>query len=139
MCLVLLDLSTAFHTVNHNLLLNRQKDRYGFNGMILLWIQSYLTNICCNWGPWGWWGIIIQKDISIWCTSEQCTRSCLASFGHWAITDICRKHAVSFHAYADGQQIISLLIFPSKRKRVKGTVHQWDWKLHAWCALFYIS
>ena len=41
-CLILLDLSAAFDTVNHQLLLNRLKDRFGFGGVILDWIRSCL-------------------------------------------------------------------------------------------------
>ena len=44
-CLVLLDLSAAFDKVNHKLLLNRLKYRFGINGTIFQWIKSYLTNI----------------------------------------------------------------------------------------------
>ena len=38
-CLILLDLSAAFDTVNHQLLLNRLKYRFGFGGVILDWIR----------------------------------------------------------------------------------------------------
>ena len=41
-CLVLLDLSAAFDTVDHDLLLNRLHFRYGFDEIILNWISSYL-------------------------------------------------------------------------------------------------
>ena len=43
-CLILLDLSAAFDTVNHKHLLNRLKYRFGIDGTILQWIESYLTN-----------------------------------------------------------------------------------------------
>ena len=43
MCLVFLDLSVAFDTVNHELLLNHLKYHFGFQGMVLQWLQSYLT------------------------------------------------------------------------------------------------
>ena len=42
-CLVLLDLSVAFDTINHQLLLNHLKYHFGFQGMVLQWLQSYLT------------------------------------------------------------------------------------------------
>ena len=42
-CLVLLDLSAAFNTVSHKLLLNWLKYQFGITGCALSWIKSYLT------------------------------------------------------------------------------------------------
>ena len=42
--LVLIDLSAAFDTINHQLLLRRLKSSSGINETALLWFESYLTN-----------------------------------------------------------------------------------------------
>ena len=42
-CLLLLDLSATFDTIDKTVLLNRVKYRFGYGGKVLDWIGSYLT------------------------------------------------------------------------------------------------
>ena len=41
--LILLDLTAAFDTVDHNVLLSRLKTKFGVTGVALQWISSYLS------------------------------------------------------------------------------------------------
>ena len=45
--LVLLDLSAAFHSIDHSLLLDCLKYKLGVNGTALAWFSPYLTNRIC--------------------------------------------------------------------------------------------
>ncbi len=42
--LVVLDLSAAFNTIDHNILLNRLENFVGISGRALAWLKSYLTD-----------------------------------------------------------------------------------------------
>ena len=107
MCLVMLDLSATFDTVNHHLLLNRLKYRFGVCDLALAWLKSYLTNRTqC---------VVIQNDNG--CTAQSAKKPLTQGIPQGSILrpilfnlfvaplgELCRANGVSFQGYADDTQ-----------------------------------
>ena len=110
--LVLLDMSAAFDTVDHNVMLRRLQDRYGVNGTAHRWFASYLCNR--------------QQSVLIDCEQSDPTT---ISFGvpqgsvvgpemfiaySAPIEDIINAHNLCSMSYADDTQIYVLIKPPDR-------------------------
>ena len=103
MFLLLLDLSAAFDTVNHSLLLSRLENSFGITGTVLQWFHSYLTGR-------SQFVEINDTKSSVRDLTVGVPQSCvLGPILHLLYTaplaEIIRSHGLVYHFCADGTQL----------------------------------
>lgn len=101
-CLILLDLSAAFDTLDVSLILNRLKYRYGFGGVVLKWLECYLSgrrqSVEID-------GVSSDPgDLSFGVPQGSLLGPKIFSNFVAPVGEICRRHGVNFHGYADDTQ-----------------------------------
>ena len=101
--LVLLDLSAAFDTVDHHILITRLKHRFGITGKALGWIQPYLSGRT----QFVKIGTERSSNRNLLCGVPQGSvlGPILYSMYTSPLTDIMSKHNMNHHFYADDNQI----------------------------------
>ena len=112
--LVFLDMSAAFDTVNHKILLSRLSDSFGIKGMALKWFNSYLTNrkqfVAINNAVSSVWdqnvgvpqGSVLGPILYVLYTSP--------------VADIIKSYGLSYHTYADDAQLYIALSHSSHQQ-----------------------
>ena len=112
-CLILLDLSLAFDTVDHCMLLQRLEVCFGIKETALEWIRSYLTGRTQKVSV----GKVMSSPVALSFGVPQGSVLGLILFTLYTcpLGSICTKHDINYHTYADNQQIY-LSFKPSKDK-----------------------
>ncbi len=101
--LVVLDLSAAFDTIDHEILLKRLSRRCGTNGKALKWFQSYLIERTQT--------VSVGSSHSKYETLKygvpqgSLLRPILFSIYNFPIGEIIEKHNICYHLYADDGQL----------------------------------
>ena len=101
--LVLLDLSAAFDTVDHDILLHRIQTRLGIGGTALTWLRSYLADRTQK--------VMINDTVStlvhlpFGVPQGSVLGPLLFSIYTLPIADIIKSHGIEYHLYADDTQL----------------------------------
>ena len=108
---VFLDLSAAFDTIDHTILVNRLRNDYGLSGKALDWLESYLTH--------RYQSVHIKDNSSEYTKLNFGVRQgsvlgpLLFSYYTKPIRAIAAKHNLKIHLYADDTQLYVSFRFSS--------------------------
>ena len=101
--LTLLDLSSAFDTIDHTILLRRVDDWFGVTGKALDWFKSYLTGRCqrITLGD----SLSSKADLKIGVRQGSVLGPLLFTLYTTPLSSMIYEHAIPHHLYADDSQL----------------------------------
>ena len=107
----MIDLSAAFDTISHPILLQRLRNRYGITHNALKWFQSYLTEIyqCVSISNHQAYRFKLTTGVP----QGNVLGPMLFSLYVQPIEDIIRKQGLSFHNYANDLQLYDYFTYSS--------------------------
>ena len=101
--LVMIDMSAAFDTVDHDILLQRLTDDFGIRGSVLLWFQSYLSNRTSHVNAAG--SASSETPLKYGVPQGSVIGPQVFTYYSHIIGQIIRKHSIQYHIYADDVQL----------------------------------
>ena len=119
-CLVLLDLSTAFDTLDHVTLLNHSEKKFKITGVALKWMKSYLLDRSQAVVLKNEVGEIVRSNnirVSMGVPQGSVLGPLLFTLSTIPLGDICRQYNHEFHLYADDTQLYASFMASSDESR----------------------
>ena len=101
--LVLLDLSAAFDTVDHNVLLSRLHSKFGISGTALEWFRSYLNGRSQRVMVQGNLSQILNLDFGV--PQGSCLGPLLFTIYASKLFHVIKVHLSTVHCYTDDTQL----------------------------------
>ena len=101
--LVLLDLSAAFDTVDHDILLRRLREKLGLTGTALTWFSSYLTGRQQKVSMNGTFSDLFELKSGV--PQGSCLGPLLFTIYASKLFEVIESHLPNAHAYADDTQL----------------------------------
>ena len=95
--LLMLDLSAAFDTIHHDILLSRLCNVYGITGDALDWFRSYLTGRIQR--------VVIEDAVSVDQELGFVLGTKIYCMYTKPVSDIIQRHGLSHHSYVHGTQL----------------------------------
>ena len=131
-----MDLSAAFDTIEHRLLLSRFEESLGISGVALDWCRSYFADRQQSVNIHG------TSSVPRPLTSGMPQGSVIGPFGFPVYTGpvgrICEKHKVSYHFYADDTQLY-LSFDPKDEAAAKLQMEACIREIREWMSLNYLK
>ena len=127
--LILLDLSAAFDTINHSLMIDILENDFGIAGVVKKWFESYLVSRRQR--------IMVKQHLSDYFQLESglpqgsCLGPVLFLIYASGLFKVAAKHLTNIHAYADDTQLY-LSFKPTSQQNAVNTIEECIADVRAW-------